>query len=166
MRRRPTWDEYFIEMAKLAATRSTCPRRQVGCVLVKDHRVVATGYNGAVRGAPHCEDEGCILVRNGDRESCVRAVHAELNAIVQCAVNGVSSVGCTLVVTDFPCVHCAKAIVQAGVVKVIFLSEYPDPNSAEVLRAGGVELCRAVPVEGGGYRVLPAHSVQGSTSTP
>ncbi len=147
--RRPTWDEYFIAMAELAATRSTCPRRQVGAVLVHSNRVIATGYNGAVRGAPHCSDAGCLVVDG----HCVRAVHAELNAILQCAVTGVSSAGCTLVTTSFPCVACAKAAVQAGIVSVIYLSTYPDPNSAEVLRAGGVRLHRAVRDPDGAYRV-------------
>ncbi|HEX6972057.1 MAG TPA: cytidine/deoxycytidylate deaminase family protein [Limnochordia bacterium] len=140
---RPSWDAYFMEMAALAATRSTCPRRRVGAVLVRDQRVVATGYNGAVRGAPHCDDVGCLLVQNGDRLSCVRAVHAELNALLQCALNGVQSAGSTLYCTDFPCVACAKALVQAGVKRVVYAVDYPDPNSAEVLTAGGIRLERA-----------------------
>ena len=151
--RRPSWDEYFIAMAELAATRSSCPRRQVGAVLVHDNRLIATGYNGAVRGAPHCTDVGCLVVDG----HCVRAVHAELNAILQCAVTGTPSVGCTLITTSFPCVACAKAAVQAGIVSVIYLSPYPDPNSAEILQAGGVHLHRAVaaPAPEGGYHVMP-----------
>jgi dCMP deaminase len=150
--RRPTWDEYFIAMANLAATRSSCPRRQVGAVLVRDNRLIATGYNGAVRGAPHCTDVGCLMVDG----HCVRAVHAELNAILQCAVTGAVSLGCTLISTAFPCVACAKAAVQAGIVRVIYLADYPDPNSAEVLRAGGLGLQRAEPLPGGGYRLVDA----------
>lgn len=133
---RPSWDDYFIEMARLAAARGTCPRRRVGSVLVRDNRLIATGYNGAVRGAPHCDDEGCLMVDG----HCVRAVHSELNALLQCAAHGLSSMGSTLYCTDFPCVHCAKAVVQAGVRVVVFLADYPDPHSAEILRAGGVEL--------------------------
>jgi dCMP deaminase len=148
--RRPTWEEYFIAMAELAATRSSCPRRQVGAVLVRSDRVIATGYNGAVRGAPHCTDVGCLVVDG----HCVRAVHAELNAILQCAVTGTASGGCTLITTSFPCVACAKAAVQAGIVRVVYLSPYPDPNSAEVLRAGGVSLHRALREAGGAYRVV------------
>lgn len=140
---RPSWDAYFLEMARLAATRSTCPRRRVGAVLVRDQRVMATGYNGAVRGAPHCDEVGCLLVQNGDRQSCVRAVHAELNALLQCALNGVQSAGSTLYCTDFPCVACAKALVQAGVTRVVYAVDYPDPNSAQVLADGGVQLYRA-----------------------
>lgn len=153
--RRPSWDEYFISMARLAASRATCPRRRVGAVLVRNQRVLATGYNGSVRGAPHCDDVGCLIVRQGDRESCVRTVHAELNAILQCAMNGVSSSGSTLYCTDFPCVSCAKALVQAGVEQVIYLSEYPDPNSSEILQAGGVTLLKAVPVDDGFQLVRP-----------
>jgi dCMP deaminase len=147
--RRPDWLEYFITMARLAARRSSCPRRRVGAVLVRDNRVIATGYNGAVRGAPHCTEAGCLIVDG----HCVRAVHAELNAILQCAVTGTSSVGCTLFTTSFPCVGCAKAIVQAGVSRVIYLRPYPDPNSEHVLRAGGVCLARAEPLPSGGYRL-------------
>jgi dCMP deaminase len=150
MQRRPTWDEYFIAMADLAARRSTCPRRQVGAVLVRNDRVIATGYNGAVRGAPHCSEVGCLMVDG----HCVRAVHAELNAILQCAVTGTSSAGTRLFTTSFPCVACAKAAVQAGVVAVVYRSAYADPNSAEVLRAGGVRLFRAEPGPDGGFRLL------------
>ena len=150
--RRPTWDDYFLEMAKLAATRSTCPRRRVGAVLTRDDRrtLLASGYNGAIRGAAHCEDVGCLLVDG----HCVRAVHAELNAILQCAVNGVSTLGASLYSTDFPCVHCAKAIVQAGITRVVFLAPYPDEHSTEVLEAGGVTLFQATRIVGG-YAVQP-----------
>jgi dCMP deaminase len=148
---RPSWDEYFIAMANLAATRATCPRRRVGAVLVRDNRVLATGYNGSVRGAPHCDDVGCLLVQHAGRDSCVRTVHAELNAILQCAALGISSYGATLYCTDFPCVSCAKALVQAGVVKIIYLSEYPDANSSEILRDGGIVLYKAIPCSTGGY---------------
>jgi dCMP deaminase len=158
--RRPTWDEYFIAMAKLAATRATCPRRRVGAVLVRDQRVLATGYNGSVRRGPHCDDIGCLLVKQGERVSCIRTVHAELNAIIQCAVTGVSSVGATLYCTDFPCVSCAKALVQAGICQVIYLSEYPDPNSSLILKEGGVSLLKAVPgAEEGSYTLVEIDSI-------
>lgn len=153
--RRPTWDEYFIAMARLAATRATCPRRRVGAVLVRDHRVLATGYNGSVRGAPHCDDVGCLLVNQNGRESCVRTVHAELNAILQCAMNGVDSAGATLYCTDFPCVSCAKALVQSGIKCIIYLSEYPDPNSSVILHEGGVTLYKAIPgAQEGSYELV------------
>lgn len=140
---RPSWDEYFLDLARLAARRATCPRRRVGAVLVRDHRILATGYNGSIKGAPHCDDVGCLIVRRDGRESCVRTVHAELNAIIQCAVNGVSSAGSTMYCTDFPCVSCAKAMVQAGVVRVVYLADYPDANSFEILRDGRIELAKA-----------------------
>jgi dCMP deaminase len=149
---RPTWDDYFIAMAELARSRATCPRRRVGAVLVRPEQriLVSSGYNGAVRGAPHCDEEGCLLVDG----HCVRAVHAEMNALLQCAVNGVSSWGTHMYSTDFPCVHCAKAIVQAGIVRLVYLSAYPDEHSATILRAGGVELYRAVR-EGEHHVLLP-----------
>lgn len=147
---RPGWDEYFLSMARLVATRATCPRRHVGAVLVRDRRVIATGYNGSVRGDVHCEDAGCLL----EDGHCVRAVHAELNALLQCAASSQSSAGATLYCTDFPCVHCAKALVQAEVVRVVFLAEYPDPHSAAILRRGGVELWRALAADGG-VRLVP-----------
>jgi len=151
---RPSWDDYFIEMARLAATRATCPRRRVGAVLVRDHRVLATGYNGSVRGGAHCDDVGCLLIEQNGRQSCVRTVHAELNAIIQCAVNGVSCVGATMYCTDFPCVNCAKAMIQAGVAHAIYLADYPDPNSSALLRESGVTLMKAAKVDTG-YFLIP-----------
>lgn len=136
---RPSWDDYYIDMALLVAKRATCPRRHVGAVMVKDQRLVASGYNGAVRGAPHCDEAGCLMVDG----HCVRAVHAELNAIIQCAVEGVSSKGATVYTTDFPCVTCAKALVQAGVDRIIYLAAYPDLHSAKVLEEGGIRLFHA-----------------------
>lgn len=155
--RRPTWDDYFIEMAKLAATRATCPRRRVGTVLVRDNRLIATGYNGAVRGAPHCDDAGCLMVDG----HCVRTVHSELNALLQCALNGVSSAGSTLYCTDFPCVNCAKAIVQGGVGRLVFLADYPDRNSATILEAGGVTLYHAQPTPDGYLLSLDPRGARG-----
>jgi dCMP deaminase len=152
--RRPSWDDYFLQMAKLAATRATCPRRRVGAVLVRDQRVLATGYNGSIRGGQHCDDVGCLLVEQNGRPSCVRTVHAELNAILQCAINGISSANSTLYCTDFPCSGCAKALVQAGVKQVVFLSEYPDANSGIILRDGGVSLFKAIESDDGAYRLV------------
>jgi dCMP deaminase len=143
-RKRPSWDVYFIEMAKLVSSRATCPRRRIGAVLVRDHRILATGYNGSVRGAPHCDDVGCLLIQNDNRQSCVRTVHAEMNALLQCALTGVSSLGATLYSTDFPCIVCAKALVQAGIKRIIYLKDYPDKNSANLLKEAGIELFRGV----------------------
>lgn len=139
-RRRPEWDEYFLDMARLAATRATCPRRRVGAVLVRDQRVLATGYNGSIRGAAHCDEVGCLIVIKDGRESCERTVHAELNAILQCALNGVSSMGATMYCTDFPCVSCAKAVVQSGVRRLVYVTDYPDRNSMAILDSGGVQV--------------------------
>lgn len=141
---RPGWDDYFLRMALLVATRATCPRRHVGAVLVRDHRVIATGYNGSVPGDVHCEDAGCLM-ENGH---CIRSVHAELNALLQCASGSQNSAGATLYCTDFPCLHCAKALVMAEVARVVYLSAYPDPHSADVLRRGGVEIWSARESEG------------------
>lgn len=146
---RPGWDDYFLRMARLVATRATCPRRHVGAVLVRDNRVVATGYNGSVPGDTHCEDAGCLM-ENGH---CIRSIHAELNALLQCAMSTQTSEGATLYCTDFPCVHCAKALVQAGIARVVYVSDYPDANSAVVFRRAGVELFRAVD-SGSGFRLV------------
>lgn len=135
---RPGWDEYFLDMAALAASRSTCVRRQVGAVLVKDQRVIATGYNGSLRGQPHCTDAGCLMVGG----HCKRTVHAELNALLQCALHGASSRGSVLFTTAFPCLDCAQALVQAGVDRVVYRDPYPDPHSLEVLHGAGVRLER------------------------
>ncbi|MBX6377606.1 MAG: dCMP deaminase family protein [Clostridia bacterium] len=126
-------------MARLVRTRSTCPRRQVGAVLVRERRVIATGYNGSLPGLEHCEDVGCQM----EDGHCVRCVHAELNALLQCAATGQASAGSTLYCTDFPCLHCAKALVQAGVLRVVYERSYPDPRSVAVLAPAGVRVARA-----------------------
>jgi len=141
---RPSWAEYFLSMADLAATRSTCPRRQVGAVLVRDQRVVATGYNGSLRGQPHCSEVGCLMVDG----HCKRTVHAELNALLQCALHGAPSRGAALFTTSFPCLDCAKAMVQAGVTAVYYRDPYPGPHSRQVLTDAGVALERITPAVG------------------
>ncbi len=110
---RPGWDEYFMEIARTVATRATCPRAAVGCVLVREHRILTTGYNGAPRGVAHCTDVGCTVVN----EHCVRATHAEANAVVQGALHGVSLQGATAYCTHQPCVNCSKLLISAGVVE-------------------------------------------------
>ena len=109
MKKRIDWDQYFMVQAALLASRSTCKRLSVGAVLVRDKRIIAGGYNGAVSGDDHCIDEGCYL-RDGH---CVRTIHAEMNAILQCARFGMSTDGASLYVTDFPCLQCTKRLVQA-----------------------------------------------------
>lgn len=117
---RPDWDSYFMDMARKVAERSTCDRAHVGCVLVRDNRVLATGYNGSVSGMPHCDDVGHDVVN----EHCKRTIHAEMNAIIQCAIHGVSSKGAIVYVTHYPCYDCAKALVNAGVLVVNYEQTY------------------------------------------
>lgn len=141
---RISWDEYFMEMAILASKRSTCLRRMVGAVLVKDNQVLATGYNGAPKGLENCCDIGNCLrkelnIPSGQRHELCRAIHAENNAITQCAVNGVSCKGGTLYVTASPCSMCLKQIINAGIVKVIALELYPDELSKKLMAESNIE---------------------------
>ncbi|MDW8106913.1 MAG: cytidine/deoxycytidylate deaminase family protein [Armatimonadota bacterium] len=135
---RPSWDEYFMEIARLVATRATCPRRSVGAVIVLDKRILATGYNGAPTGLAHCTEVGCYIVAG----HCVRALHAEQNAILQAALNGVSTRGATIYVTHQPCSHCAKMIINAGIQRVVFEGDYPDEFALELFAEAGVQLAR------------------------
>lgn len=128
---RPDWQTYFIEIARLVATRSTCLRRQVGAVIVKDKRILTTGYNGAPSGTAHCEQlGGCIReklgIPSGERHEICRAIHAEQNAIVQAARYGISLEGSSLYCTHQPCSLCAKMIINTGVKEVFYLEGYPD----------------------------------------
>lgn len=135
---RPSWDAYFLQIARDIASRATCKRRQVGAVVVLDRRILTTGYNGAPHGLPHCTDVGCKM-QDGH---CIRTLHAEQNAIVQGALNGVSLRGATLYVTCQPCNNCAKMIINAGIVKVVFAGDYPDPFAMELFHDAGTELLR------------------------
>jgi dCMP deaminase len=133
---RPAWDDYFMQIARDVATRATCLRRAVGAVIVRDRRILTTGYNGAPMGQEHCLDVGCHLVGG----HCIRCLHAEQNAIIQAAYFGVSTAGGTLYCTHQPCNMCAKMIVNAGIRKVVIGGSYPDEFALEVLSAGAVEL--------------------------
>jgi dCMP deaminase len=113
---RPDWDEYFLDLAKAAATRATCDRAQVGCILVKDNRVLSTGYNASISGHPHCDDEGHIIVDN----SCIRAAHAEENAVVTAARFGISVADTTAYTTHFPCWRCFRMLTNAGVKRIVY----------------------------------------------
>ena len=141
---RPSWDQYFMDITLLVATRSTCLRRGVGAILVKDRNILATGYNGVPSGISHCEETGCLReqmkVPSGERHELCRGLHAEQNAIIQGAFFGVRTEGATLYCTAQPCNMCAKMIVNAGIVKVVIGGDYPDEFALEVLTAGGVEL--------------------------
>jgi len=143
---RPSWDEYFMEITKLVATRSTCLRRQVGAVLVKDKKILTTGYNGAPSQLPHCLDVGCLReqlgIPPGERHELCRGLHAEQNAIIQAAYHGVSIKGATLYCTNHPCIICTKMIINAGIERVVYLDGYPDPLAEEMLKESRVKVER------------------------
>ena len=133
---RADWDEYFMGIAHQAATRSTCLRKHVGAVIVRDRTVLSTGYNGSLRGMPHCEDGGCMM----ENDHCVATVHAEANAILQAARNGVRIDGAELYTTASPCWNCFKLIANAGLSKIYFGEFYRDQRSKEVADQLGIEL--------------------------
>ena len=134
---RPFWHQYFMNMAKLAATRSTCLRRNVGAVAVKNNHILATGYNGAASGQAHCLDTGCIRqagnIPSGERHELCSAVHAEMNVICQAAKHGISLDGATLYCTHQPCSICAKMIINAGIERVYYEDGYPDEMTLDLL---------------------------------
>lgn len=144
MTARPSNDEYFMKMAHLVSERSTCLRRKVGAVIVSDKRVLTTGYNGAPKGLPHCEETGCIRqqrnVPSGERHELCRGVHAEQNAIIQAAVFGVSVKGATIFITNYPCSVCAKLLLNAGITEVIYDGEYKDDLAIELLSQGDISV--------------------------
>lgn len=135
-RSRASWDEYFMNIAKEVATRSTCDRKHVGAVIVRDKSILATGYNGSVRGLPHCDDDGHLM----EDGHCVRTVHAEANAIVQAARNGMRIDGGSIYVTASPCWGCFRLIANAGIVKVVFGEFYRDQKIFDVSQKLGIEL--------------------------
>lgn len=145
--KRPTWKQYFIGHAIQAAKRSTCLRRSVGAVAVKDDRILATGYNGAPSGARHCADVGCIRelegIPSGQQHEKCRGLHAEQNCITQAAKFGVSLQGATIYSTTYPCSICAKLIVQAGIRKVVYAEGYDDPLTVSIFTEAEVELVQA-----------------------
>lgn len=139
---RPSWDEYFMQMAELTAKRSTCLRRQVGAIIVRDKHIVATGYNGAPKGVPHCEEKGGCLreklgIPSGERHELCRALHAEQNAIIQAATLGQSIEGASMYITNQPCIICAKMIINAGINRIVVREGYPDDLSVEMLEEAG-----------------------------
>jgi len=141
---RPDWDEYFLDIAALVARRSTCLRRNVGAVLVRERRILSTGYNGAPTGLRHCLDIGCLRVQlqipSGERHELCRGLHAEQNAIIQAALHGVGIAGATLYCTNHPCVICAKMIINAGIVHVVVGDGYSDELACEILGEAGIEV--------------------------
>lgn len=133
---RPLWDEYFMDITFEMARRSTCNRAQVGAIVVRDKRILTTGYNGSPAGLPHCTDVGCLMV--GDH--CVRTLHAEQNAIIQAALHGVSTGGAAIYVTHQPCLTCAKMIINAGITRIVYGGDYPDDLAHQFLREAAVTL--------------------------
>ena len=146
---RPSWSEYFMSITRMVAKRSTCLRRHVGAILVKDRRILATGYNGAPAGLKHCEEVGCLRndtsIPSGERHELCRGLHAEQNAIIQAAYHGIRIVGSTLYCTNKPCVICTKMIINAGVRKIYYEEGYDDQLADQMLREAGIEIVRFVP---------------------
>ncbi|HOK07195.1 MAG TPA: dCMP deaminase family protein [Syntrophales bacterium] len=146
MAARPEWDRYFLDIAELVATRSTCLRRRVGAVLVRERRILATGYNGAPTGLRHCLEIGCLReqqgVPSGERHELCRGLHAEQNAIIQAALHGVSVKGAHLYCTNHPCVICAKMIINAGIRAVIIADGYGDALAEEILKEARVAVLK------------------------
>ena len=143
---RPSWLTYFMDITSLVSRRSTCMRRAVGAVIVKDKRILTTGYNGAPSGITHCRETGCLReqlrVPSGERHELCRGIHAEQNAIIQAAYHGVSIRGATLFCTNMPCSICAKMIINAGITRIYYLSGYADAMSMAMFEEGGVTICQ------------------------
>ena len=141
---RPDWDDYFMELAKLVSTRSTCLRRAVGAVLVRDKRILSTGYNGSPPGMKHCLEIGCIRdelkIPSGTRAEICRAIHAEQNAIIQCAAYGLSSQNSTIYITHQPCTICTKILIGAGVKRIVYDLPYPDEFAQGLLKEAGIKV--------------------------
>jgi len=142
--KRPSWDKYFLEMAGLVARRSTCLRRSVGAVLVKDKRILATGYNGAPSGLKHCIDIGCLRqklkIPSGERHELCRALHAEQNALIQASLYGISTKCAVLYATNQPCVICAKMLINAGIREIVINDGYPDKMAMDFLKAAKIKV--------------------------
>ena len=144
---RVSWDEYFLEITELVARRSTCLRRQVGALMVRDRHLLTTGYNGAPSGLPHCDEVGCLReqmgIPSGERHELCRGLHAEQNAIIQAANHGVSLKGATLYSTTMPCIICTKMILNAGIVRIVYQDGYEDKLAVEMIEQAGIELVHA-----------------------
>lgn len=133
---RQSWDEYFLDIAATIASRSTCLRKSVGCVLVRNNQILASGYNGSMRGMAHCQDVGCLI----ENEHCVRTLHAEINAIIQCARHGTCIEGATTYITHSPCWGCFRALANSGTVKIVFSEFYKDERIFEAAKELGIKL--------------------------
>ena len=141
---RPSWDEYFLKIAKLVSERSTCLRRDVGAIIVKDKKILATGYNGAPAGIAHCDEAGCIRaelnIPSGQRHELCRGLHAEQNALLQAALHGNSVKDAILYATIQPCIICVKMIINAGIKEIVIMGDYPDEMAAKFLKEAGLKV--------------------------
>jgi dCMP deaminase len=139
---RPDWDTYFMKIAHDVAARSTCDRAYVGAVLVREKRILTTGFNGSPAGLPHCDEEDHLMIDG----HCVRTIHAEANAIIQAALHGVLTKGATCYVTHFPCLSCTKMLINAGIVRIVYENSYRiDENALQFLRRANVEVTSVSP---------------------
>lgn len=142
--KRPDWDSYFLLIARVVASRSTCLRRHVGAVLVRDRQILSTGYNGAPKGVPHCDEVGCmremLSIPSGERHEMCRGSHAEINAIAQAASAGVATQGCWLYCTHEPCVYCTKALINAGCKRVVYIHPYFDELARSIMKESGADV--------------------------
>jgi dCMP deaminase len=134
--KRASWDEYFMRIAIQAGTRSTCDRKHVGAVIVRDKTILSTGYNGSIRGMPHCDDVGHMM----ENDHCVATVHAEANAIIQAAKHGTSINGADIYITASPCWNCFKLIANSGIMRIFYLEFYRDKRILDVARQAGIKL--------------------------
>jgi dCMP deaminase len=138
---RPNWDSYFMKIAAAVSERSTCDRAMVGCVLVRDKRILTTGFNGSPAGQEHCDEIGHLMVDG----HCVRTIHAETNAIIQAALHGVSTRDATCYVTHLPCINCTKALINAGIIRIVYGEAYRvDENAMAFLKAAEIEIVQHV----------------------
>ncbi len=140
---RPSWDEYFMSIAEIVKTRSTCTRRQVGAVIVKDKRILATGYNGTPTGLKHCDEVGCLReklgIPSGQRHELCRGIHAEQNAIIQAAGFGVAIQGSTIYITLSPCILCTKMLINSGITRIVAKEAYDDELALNMLEESKIE---------------------------
>ncbi len=140
---RPSWDEYFMDIVDLVSKRSTCLRRKVGAVLVREKRILATGYNGPPTGITHCAVVGCLRdklkIPSGERHELCRGLHAEQNAIIQAALHGVTTKNATIYCTNHPCIICSKMIINSGITKIVYREDYSDKLAEEMLEEAGIE---------------------------
>ena len=143
---RPSWDEYFMNMLEVIKTRSTCMRRQVAAIIVKDRQIISTGYNGSAKGLKHCDEVGCLReqmqIPSGQRHELCRGIHAEQNAIIQASLHGVSIEGADIYITCSPCVLCSRMLINAGIKRIIYSGDYPDELAMSMLKEAKIELVK------------------------